>query len=144
MQPEKENMVRQCPIVCLIFQRLCDDYQCGGAPVRVFEKFCFSFSFLPFFLFFSFLFLFFFSFSFLHFLFCLSLSRGPLAPGTMDIVHPCHPVATPLERAWGNFPPEGSPPLVCFLITRQKKKKEKEKEKTKQNKKMKTEQNKTF
>ena len=53
----------------------------------------------------SFLFcLFFFFFSILHFLFLLSfflffvsLSRAPLAPGPLDIVHPCHPIATPLH-----------------------------------------------
>ena len=57
-------------------------------PVRVFEKFRSPFSFL-FFHFFVF-------FSFLHFRFCLSLG-ALLAPGPLDIVHPCHPVATPLR-----------------------------------------------
>ena len=90
MQPEKENMGRQCSIVCLIFQRLCDDYQCGGAPVRVFEKFCSPFSFLPFFPFSP--------FSFLSLSLSLSLSGALLAPGPLDIVHPCHPIATPLSR----------------------------------------------
>ena len=81
-------------IVPLIFQRLCDDYQClilvfsvicldswgyiGWGPFQVFENFRSLFSFLHF--------LFFFSFLFFHFLFCLSLSpsRGPFsswAPG---------------------------------------------------------------
>ena len=67
--------------------------------VRVFEKFRSLFSF-PFFFSFSiiiFFFLFFFFFFFLFFVFCLSLSRSPLAPGPLDIVHPCHPVATPLD-----------------------------------------------
>ena len=65
-----------------------------GAPVRVFEKFC-SLFFLPFFFFYS---------SFFYSLF-FPLSRGPLlAPGPLDIVHPCHPVATPLWR-W------------CFYVT---------------------------
>ena len=57
-------------------------------PVRVFEMFRFLF------LFFS-SFSFFFSFLFFIFFFCLSLG-APLAPGPLDIVHPCHPVATPL------------------------------------------------
>ena len=41
---------------------------------------------------------FFFVFSFLFFIFFFPLSLGgpPLAPGPLDIVHPCHPVATPL------------------------------------------------
>ena len=43
-----------------------------------------------FFSFFSFLFFLFFSFLF------VSLSEAPLAPGPLDIVHPCHPVAKPL------------------------------------------------
>ena len=95
---KKKTWGANAPSFVLLFQRLCGDYQCGGAPVRVFEKFCSSFSFLPFFLFFSFFFFFF--FSFLHFLFCLSLSLSGalLAPGPMDIVHPCHPVATPLAK----------------------------------------------
>ena len=59
----------------------------GRVSVQVFEKFHSLFSFLFFFfLFFFFSFLFFFS----------SLSGAPLAPGPLDIVHPCHPVATPL------------------------------------------------
>ena len=35
----------------------------------------------------------------------LSLSGAPLAPGPLDIVHPCHPVATPLrtgDNTWMN------------------------------------------
>ena len=79
MQIEKENMGRQCSIVCLIFQRLCDDYQCGGAPSGYLKSFV-----LPFlFFFFSFLFFSLFSFlffSFLYFLFCLSLG-GPFSSG---------------------------------------------------------------
>ena len=59
-----------------------------GAPVQVFEKFRSLFSFL--FIFFLFLLFLFFVFFF------VSLSWTPLAPGTLDIVHPCHPVATPL------------------------------------------------
>ena len=141
IQAETEYTGPQFPIVRLMFQRLCDDYQflilvlgphwshifCHllwlmgiyqvGPPrglVQVFEKFrslfLSSFSFLSFHLllifffeFYSFLFLFFsflfvFSFSFLFSLFFFSLSLGaPLAPGPMDIVHPCHPVATPLD-----------------------------------------------
>ena len=65
-------------IVCLIFQRLCDDNQWVGTPSRYLKSFVnspFS-SFLPFF------FLFFSPFSF------LSLSPGALiAPGPLDIVH---------------------------------------------------------
>ena len=49
-------------------------------------KVLFSSSFLPFF-----------SFLFFIFFFCLSLSGAFLAPGPLDIVHPCHPVATPLH-----------------------------------------------
>ena len=53
------------------------------------------------FFFLSFLFFLFFLsffFSILHFLFFPSLLGAPLAPGPLDIVHPCHPVATPLLR----------------------------------------------
>ena len=84
----------------LIFQRLCDDYQClillfsvtylnswgyigWGPPSRYLKIFILSFLFVLFYLFF---FLFFFS----------SLSGAPLAPRPLDIVHPRHPVATPL------------------------------------------------
>ena len=87
-------MGRLCSIVCLIFQRLCDDYQCGGAQVLVFEKFCSPFSFLLFFLFSIFFF--------------VSLSGALLAPGPLDIVHPCHPVATPLNIGF-LFQPESIP-----------------------------------
>ena len=70
----------------------------------------------------SFVFVLFFSFSFLfHFLcvcvwgggggwvgvclcVCLHLSGAPLAPGPLDIVHPCHPVATPLILPLFSFP----------------------------------------
>ena len=38
-----------------------------------------------------------FSFSFFLFFLCLSL-RGPFSSGPLEIVHPCHPVATPLLR----------------------------------------------
>ena len=68
-----------------------------GAPVRVFEKFHSLFSFLPF--------LFFSSFLFFSCIFCLSLSGAPLAPGPLDIVHPCHPVATPLRASSGPYYP---------------------------------------
>ena len=81
----------------------------GICRIRVFEKFRSPFSFLPFlFVFFSFLFFFlFFIFSLLF----LSLSRGPfifsllflsLSRGPLDIVHPCHPVATPLNKVHKN------------------------------------------
>ena len=57
----------------------------GWGPVRVLWKISFSVFFFPFF---SILFFFF---------FFLDLSFGaPLAPGPLDIVHPCHPVATQL------------------------------------------------
>ena len=72
-----------------------------GAPVRVglFEKFRSHFSSVSF------------SFSFLFFNFFFPLLSGaPLAPGPLDIVHPCHPVATPLmpcclyvALAWGHL-----------------------------------------
>ena len=68
MQPEKENMGPQCSIVCLTFQRLCDDYQWLGPPSGYLK------SFVPPFLFF--LFLFFFPLSFLS----LSLG-GPFSSG---------------------------------------------------------------
>ena len=58
-----------------------------GSPSEYVKSFVFSF------LSFSFLFLSFFSFSILHFLIFLSLS---LTLGPLDIVHPCHSVATPL------------------------------------------------
>ena len=105
MQAEKKNTWGpQFPIVRLIFQRFCDDNLClvlvfsviyldswgiyrVRTPVRVFKKVTFSLFFSSF----SFL------FSFLHFLFYLFfLSGAPLAPGPLDIVHPCHLVATPL------------------------------------------------
>ena len=53
-----------------------------GPPFRYLKRFLLSF---PFFLF---------------FFICLSLSLSlgaPLVPGPLDIVHPCHPVATPLS-----------------------------------------------
>ena len=59
-----------------------------GIPVRVFENFRYHFSFFFFFPFLFFIFLF---FSF------VSLSGAPLTLGPLDIVHPCHPVATPLH-----------------------------------------------
>ena len=72
----------------------------------------FFFSF-PFFIFFLFFIFFSFFFSFLHFLFFflffsflpfpffffVSFSGAPLVPGPLGIVHPCHPVATPLFLA---------------------------------------------
>ena len=74
-----------------------------GPPVQVFEKFRNSlfFSFLPFFF-----------FSILHFLFCLSLG-GPFSSGAPGhcIVHPCHPVATPLQALLYEF----SSPVVADL-----------------------------
>ena len=107
----------QIPIVRLIFQRLCDDYQClilvfsviyfdsweytGGAPVPVFEKFSSLFSFLPFPLF-SFLF---FTF-FLSFLFFWSLSLGaPLSQGPLDMHCPSMP---PSRYATDFAPPNSS------------------------------------
>ena len=36
---------------------------------------------------------------FIFFFICLSFG-APLAPGHLDIVHPCHPVATPLIELW--------------------------------------------
>ena len=63
-----------------------------GAPVLIFEKFCSLFSFF----FFSILHFLFFLFFFFFFFF-VSLSGAPLAPRPLDIVHPCHPVATPLD-----------------------------------------------
>ena len=57
-----------------------------GAPSGYLKSIVLSFSFLPFFLF---------RFRFFIFFF-VSLSVAPLAPGPLDIVHPCHPVATPL------------------------------------------------
>ena len=64
------------------------------APVRVFDVFIYLFlpPFLPFFVF-CFCFVIFFS----SFSLFLSLSRGPFSSGPLDIVHPCHPVATPLS-----------------------------------------------
>ena len=59
----------------------------GWGPVRVFKKFRSLFSFLPFF------------FSFLFFIFIVCLSGDSLAPGPLDIVHPCHPDATLLHKA---------------------------------------------
>ena len=102
---KKNTWGPQFPIVRLIFQRFCDDNLClvlvfsviyldswgiyrVRTPVRVFKKVTFSLFFSSF----SFL------FSFLHFLFYLFfLSGAPLAPGPLDIVHPCHLVATPLN-----------------------------------------------
>ena len=66
--------------------RLMRIYRVGVRPVWVFEKFRSLFSFLPF-LFSSF---------FPSFSIFPSLSGAPLAPGPLDIVHPCHPVTTPL------------------------------------------------
>ena len=81
----------------LVFSVICLDSwrYIGWGHVRVFEKFRSLYSFLPFFFFSCFSFLPFFFFSSLHFC-CLSLG-APLAPGPLDIVHPCHPVATPLH-----------------------------------------------
>ena len=79
-----------------------------GLPSRVFKKLrSLFFSSFSFFLFFSFCFLFFISFSFLF----VSLSGAPLAPGPLDIVHPCHSVTTPLiishlVGAWNKGEPE--------------------------------------
>ena len=67
-----------------------------GPPVRVFEKLRSLFFFLLHFCFF----LFFSSFSFF-----LSLG-APLAQGPLDIVHPCHPVATPLTACWQKSHPD--------------------------------------
>ena len=58
------------------------------------QKCCSFFSFLPF--------PFFSSFSFFFFFLSVSL-RTPLAPGPLDIVHPCHPVATPLALLKDRF-----------------------------------------
>ena len=96
MQAEKEYMGPQFPIVRFIFKRLCDDNQClilvfsvicldsWGAPSGYFKSFVLSF-------------LFFFFHYFIFFLICFSLG-GPFSSGAgpLDIVHPCHPVATPL------------------------------------------------
>ena len=61
-------------------------------------KCSFSFFFSSFSFFFSLSFLFFILFSFYL---SRSLSWGPpLAPGPLDIVHPCHPVATPLYERY--------------------------------------------
>ena len=65
----------------------------------------------------SFIFFLFFSFSFV-FLFCssfsfFSLSAAPKAPGPLDIVHPCLPVATPLRSKYG----EGVQPPLWNKIT---------------------------
>ena len=106
-------------VVRLILQRLCDDNQClilvfsviylnkwgyiwWGPPsgyLKSFSSFssvCLLFFFL-FFIFFSLLF--------------VSLSRALLAPGPLDIVHPCHSVAAPLiishlVGAWNKEEPE--------------------------------------
>ena len=105
---KKKYMGPQFPIFCLIFQISCDDYQClilvfsviylrlmgiyggGGGRPGILKSFFPSFHFF-FFFFLSFLFfVFFFSF--------VSFSGDPLAPGPLDIVHPCHPVATPLSK----------------------------------------------
>ena len=79
----------------------------GRDPRLVISKVLFSllFSSFSFFLFF---------FSILHFLsFFVSLSGAPLAPGPMDIVHPCHPVATPLIFVY--YTPTT---LICFFDKR--------------------------
>ena len=107
----KKNMGLQFSIVLLIFKRLCDDYQClilifsviyfrtpvdisgAWAPRPGIWKVLFSLFFSSFFLFFSFLFFIFVFFG------GVSLLWAPLAPGPLDIVHPCHPVATPLPMA---------------------------------------------
>ena len=100
MQAEKEYMGPKFSIVPLILQRLCDDNKClilvfsviyldswgyiGWGPRPGIWTVSFSL---------------FFFFSILHFPFLfVSLSGAPLAPGPLDIVHPCHPVATPLLR----------------------------------------------
>ena len=104
MQAEKITWGHKS-LFSLWFQRLCDDKPIfdfgifchllrlmgisGGEPRRSIWKVSFS----RFFSSFSFLFFF---FSILRFLFSLSL-EAPLAPGPLDIVHPCHPVATPLS-----------------------------------------------
>ena len=129
MQDENEYMGPRFPNVHLIFQRLCDGYQClilfsfiyldlwgyiGWRPPSgylksfvlsfLFFSSSYFFSFLFFLLSFSFSFFFFsfFSFLFFMFFFCLSLSGAPVAPGPLDIVHPCHPVATPLYTVSSN------------------------------------------
>ena len=96
LQVEKEYMGPQFLIVRLIFQILCDDYQCMilvfsliyleswvyiscGGPSGFLKSVVLSFLFFPFIF--------------------LSLSGAPLALGPLDIVHPCHPVATPLESS---------------------------------------------
>ena len=61
-----------------------------GPPSGYLKSFVLSFLFLIFYRF-----SFFFPSSILHFPFS-SLSGAPLAPGPLDIVHPCHPIATPL------------------------------------------------
>ena len=114
MQAETEYTGPRYPIVRLILQRLCDDWQfllwvlgpqwsqifchllwlmriyrlgATGRPRPGIWK-VFSFLIFPFFSFF---------FLFSSLLFSFSLSLGAhLAPGPMDFVHPCHPVATPL------------------------------------------------
>ena len=103
MQAEKKYMRPQFFIFRLIFQRSCDDYQCLIFGIfchvlrlmgiyRVGALFGYLKSFVPSFLFF----LFFPPFFLRFFFFCLFLG-APLAPGPLDIVHPCHPVATPLD-----------------------------------------------
>ena len=75
------------------------------APVRVFGKFRSLFSFFFSFLFFIFFFLFYF----------VSLSGAPLAPGPLDIVHPCHPVATPMVFSLSeNLANNGPWSLMCI------------------------------
>ena len=68
------------------------EYIGWGPPSEYLKSFVLSFLFFS-----SFSFL---LFSILHFLFCLSLG-GPFSSGPLDIVHPCHPVATPL-MVWVN------------------------------------------
>ena len=69
--------------------RLMGIYRVGPHP-GIFKTFVLSFHFLLFFSFCS-------SFLFFIFFFSPSLSGAPSAPGPLDIVHPCHPVATPLS-----------------------------------------------
>ena len=102
MQPEKENIGPQYAIVCLIFQRLCVDYQCGGPPSRYLKSFVLPFLLFLFslFSFFCFVFLFLFLF-FLHFLFCLSLSRGPwtLSTHATQSLRHCIVISPPMAQS---------------------------------------------
>ena len=68
---------------------LYDGGPCSGILKVLFSLFFSSFS--SFFLFYSSFFI-----IIIIIYFFVSLSGAPLAPGPLDIVHPCHPVATPL------------------------------------------------